>query len=88
MGEDIIHVPLYLSQMRLSLITGIKGAREDTWRKYLEELESASSYLEYDLQFGNAGEWTYFALDTTATAQSEIYFKKYIANITLLKHFK
>jgi len=55
--EDIIKVPLYLSQMRLSVVTGIKGAREDKWVKFLEELESASSHFEYDLQFGNAGEW-------------------------------
>ncbi|XP_053381880.1 uncharacterized protein LOC128549320 [Mercenaria mercenaria] len=51
--EDVVHIPLYLSQLRLSKVTGIKGESEGSWKTYVRKLERKSSYIEYDLHFGN-----------------------------------
>lgn len=55
MGLDVVHVPLYLSQLRLVEVTGIKGASAEKWKTYLEELAIAAGYIEYNHEFGNPG---------------------------------
>ncbi|XP_053382831.1 uncharacterized protein LOC128549664 [Mercenaria mercenaria] len=57
--EDVVHIPLYLSQLRLSKVTGIKGESEGSWKSYVRELERKSSYIEYDLQFGNQSKFSF-----------------------------
>ncbi|XP_052761775.1 uncharacterized protein LOC128204398 [Mya arenaria] len=70
MDPDVIHVPLYLSQLRLALITGIKGVAKQKWASYQEELDNASSYIEYDLSFGNQGIGQY---DPSAVHSGSLY---------------
>ncbi|XP_045181295.2 uncharacterized protein LOC123540378 [Mercenaria mercenaria] len=53
LGTDILHVPLYLSQLRLCRVTGIKLLSEDGWKKHCDMLEEESRHMEYDLLFGN-----------------------------------
>ncbi|XP_052761782.1 uncharacterized protein LOC128204404 [Mya arenaria] len=70
MDPDVIHVPLYLSQLRLALVTGIKGVVKQKWASYQEELDNASSYIEYDLTFGNQGIAQY---DPSAVHSGSLY---------------
>ncbi|XP_060595330.1 uncharacterized protein LOC132749539 [Ruditapes philippinarum] len=51
--SDVTHVPLYLSQLRLSLVTGLKGQSVDRWRVYFDNLLYKCSSIEYDQHFGN-----------------------------------
>ena len=53
MSQEVVHVPLYLSQLRLALITGIKGQSKEKWNGYQQELDRAASYIEFDEEFGN-----------------------------------
>ncbi|XP_060603924.1 uncharacterized protein LOC132756803 [Ruditapes philippinarum] len=50
---DVTHVPLYLSKLRLSLVTGLKGQSFDRWRVYFDNLLYKCSSIEYDQHFGN-----------------------------------
>lgn len=51
--QDVVPVPLYLSHLRLSLVTGVKGQSSEKWKDWEEELDREASYIEYDQQFGN-----------------------------------
>ncbi|XP_053382836.1 uncharacterized protein LOC123540204 isoform X2 [Mercenaria mercenaria] len=53
MSQEVVHVPLYLSQLRLALITGIKGQPKEKWTGYQQELDRAAAYIEFDQEFGN-----------------------------------
>ncbi|XP_060569706.1 uncharacterized protein LOC132728112 [Ruditapes philippinarum] len=53
LGKEIIHLPLYLSQLRLRLVTGIKGLTEEGWVRHCDALMEESKQIEYDLLFGN-----------------------------------
>ena len=53
MGPDVVNVPLYLSQLRMARVIGLKNTSTQKWRGYLEELERFSSYLKYDKEYGN-----------------------------------
>ncbi|KAH3840643.1 hypothetical protein DPMN_114096 [Dreissena polymorpha] len=55
MGPEVVHVPLYLSQWRMTRVTGLKNTTQLKWRGYLEELARFSSYLNYDKEYGNQG---------------------------------
>ncbi|KAL4218084.1 hypothetical protein ACF0H5_022821 [Mactra antiquata] len=50
---DVVPVPLYLSQLRLALITGIKDQPEYKWKGYQEGVARTCATVEYDLSFGN-----------------------------------
>ncbi|XP_053382834.1 uncharacterized protein LOC128549665 isoform X2 [Mercenaria mercenaria] len=53
LGKDIFHVPLYLSQLRLCRVTGIKFLSKLGWKKHCDTLEEESRHMEYNLRFGN-----------------------------------
>jgi hypothetical protein len=53
MSQEVVHVPLYLSQLRLAIVTGIKGQSKEKWSGYQQELDRAASYIEFDQEFGN-----------------------------------
>ena len=55
MGPEVVNIPLYLSQLRMARVTGIKNTSTQNWRGYLEELERFSSHLKYDKEYGNQG---------------------------------
>ncbi|KAH3709441.1 uncharacterized protein LOC127859056 isoform X2 [Dreissena polymorpha] len=55
MGPDVVNVPLYLSQLRMARVIGLKNSPPQKWRGYLEELERFSYYLKYDKEYGNQG---------------------------------
>ena len=57
MSREVIHVPLYLSQLRLVEVTGIKRAAVEKWKNYQSELALAASYLKYNKEFGNPGKF-------------------------------
>ncbi|KAK3576937.1 hypothetical protein CHS0354_017612 [Potamilus streckersoni] len=48
-----IPVPLYLSDLKLAVVTGIKGKPESVWQRYLEELSDQATALVYDTHYGN-----------------------------------
>ncbi|XP_052271388.1 uncharacterized protein LOC127872099 [Dreissena polymorpha] len=70
MGPDVVNVPLYLSQLRMARVIGLKNAPPQKWRGYLEELEHFSSYLKYDKEYGNQGIAQY---DLSAVHSDAVY---------------
>ncbi|XP_060561658.1 uncharacterized protein LOC132721382 [Ruditapes philippinarum] len=50
---EVIPVPLYLSKLSLSVVTGLKGQCIDRWRVYFDHLVCKCLAIEYDQQFGN-----------------------------------
>ncbi|KAH3712917.1 uncharacterized protein LOC127859037 isoform X1 [Dreissena polymorpha] len=55
MEPDVVNVPLYLSQLRMARVLGLKNSPPQKWRGYLEELERFSAYMKYDKEYGNQG---------------------------------
>lgn len=53
MSTEVVHVPLYLPQLRLSIVSGIKGQPKDKWLSYQEELAKVAASIKYDPEFGN-----------------------------------
>ncbi|XP_060557350.1 uncharacterized protein LOC132717804 [Ruditapes philippinarum] len=53
MSEDIVYIPVYLSQVRLAVVTGIKGQTEGTWNVFQQKLNHTASDIEFDNEFGN-----------------------------------
>ncbi|XP_052252024.1 uncharacterized protein LOC127858783 isoform X2 [Dreissena polymorpha] len=70
MGPEVVHVPLYLSQLRMTRVTGLKNTTQQKWRGYLEELARFSSYLNYEQEYGNQGIAQY---DATAVHSDTVY---------------
>ncbi|XP_052251358.1 uncharacterized protein LOC127858342 isoform X2 [Dreissena polymorpha] len=70
MGPDVVNVPLYLSQLRMVRVIGLKNAPPQKWRGYLEELKRFSSYLRYDNEYGNQGIAQY---DPSAVHSDAVY---------------
>ncbi|KAL3891474.1 hypothetical protein ACJMK2_003736 [Sinanodonta woodiana] len=53
MDPRYVPIPLYLKDLRLSLITGIKGRSRDHWKSFQDELTSiANTALRFDLNYG------------------------------------
>lgn len=53
MSEEIVYIPVYLSQVRLAVVTGIKGQTEGTWSVFQQKLNHTASDIEFDNEFGN-----------------------------------
>lgn len=53
LDNTVLHVPVYLSQLRLCLVTGVKYLSASGWDKHLNDLEEESRKLKYDLLFGS-----------------------------------
>ncbi|XP_045180961.2 uncharacterized protein LOC123540203 [Mercenaria mercenaria] len=53
MNPEVIPVPLYLSQLRVSVVTGIKDQSEEKWTNYQQTLDHEAAGIEFDLEFGN-----------------------------------
>lgn len=53
MDQEVVHVPLYLSRLRLAIITGIEGQSTEKWTHYQQELDRAAQHIEFDQEFGN-----------------------------------
>ncbi|XP_052249436.1 uncharacterized protein LOC127857118 isoform X1 [Dreissena polymorpha] len=70
MGPEVVHVPLYLSQLRMTRVTCLKNTSQQKWRGYLEELARFSSYLNYDKEYGNEGIAQY---DASAVHSDTVY---------------
>ncbi|KAH3711600.1 uncharacterized protein LOC127858218 [Dreissena polymorpha] len=70
MGLDIVNVPLYLSQLRMAIVKGLKDTPPQKWPGYLEELARFSSYLKYDKEYGNQGIAQY---DPSAVHSDAVY---------------
>ena len=56
-SHDNVHVPLYLSNLRLSLVTAIKGQPLQKWTIYQQEITNACKHFHYDAAFGNPGKF-------------------------------
>ena len=54
---DPVRVPLYLSNLRLSLVTAIKGQPLQKWTSYQQEITNACKHFHYDAEFGNPGKF-------------------------------
>ncbi|KAK3584629.1 hypothetical protein CHS0354_003912 [Potamilus streckersoni] len=53
MDPRYVPIPLYLKDLRLSLITGIKGRSREHWKSFQDDLTSiANTALRYDLNYG------------------------------------
>jgi hypothetical protein len=50
---DVTHVPLYLSELSLSVVTGLKGQSVDRWKVFFDQMVYKCSAIEYDEHFGN-----------------------------------
>lgn len=55
LSDAVIDIPLYLSKLRFSLVTGIKDQTNDQWQDFVHTLVNKSSTLVYDHTFGNPG---------------------------------
>lgn len=53
MCKEVVKLPLYLTQLRLALVTGIKGQSMEYWKDHLQELSQVCSKITYDKGFGN-----------------------------------
>lgn len=53
MNPDVLQIPLYLSQLRVSLVTGILNQPDVVWGSFQQELKRLSAQIEYDMQSGN-----------------------------------
>ncbi|XP_052763870.1 uncharacterized protein LOC128205877 [Mya arenaria] len=49
----VIHVPLYLTQLRLAVVTGHKNKSEDEWHAFLKDLAYHCDFFSYDTCYGN-----------------------------------
>lgn len=63
LSDSIIHVPLYLSELRLSPVTGAKGMSQEEWKLFLIHMRRKCSSVIYDEEFGNPGECSPDTLD-------------------------
>ncbi|KAH3713046.1 hypothetical protein DPMN_072810 [Dreissena polymorpha] len=70
MVPEVVNVPLYLSQLRICRLTGLKDTPPQKWQGYLEELARFSSYLKYDQGYGNQGIAQY---DPSAVHSEAVY---------------
>ena len=55
LATEVTPVPLYLKQLRLVEVTGIKGQTKEKWNSLVEQLNAACEKLHYDTGFGNSG---------------------------------
>ncbi|KAK3584630.1 hypothetical protein CHS0354_003913 [Potamilus streckersoni] len=56
MDPRYVPIPLYLKDLRLSLVKGIKGRTAAHWKSFQDELTSiANTALRYDLNYGREG---------------------------------
>lgn len=53
MLEEVINVPLYLSQLKLAIVNGMSERDTETWKKYQKDLDVVCSNMKYDKEFGN-----------------------------------
>lgn len=51
--EDILNLPVHMSQLRLSLVTGIKGHSKRRWKQFLAHIDERTIDVEYDMEYGN-----------------------------------
>lgn len=43
-SKEVVHVPLYLNKLRISVCTGLKGKTKYDWLKFLEDINAAPAY--------------------------------------------
>jgi hypothetical protein len=51
--QEVVLMPLYLSQLRLAVINGIKGQSEEKWNAFRRKLDQVASSIEFNNEFGN-----------------------------------
>lgn len=50
----VMSVPIFLQNLKLSVISGIKGCSEESWKKYQEEMtETVNQNVTFDGNYGN-----------------------------------
>ncbi|XP_060569711.1 uncharacterized protein LOC132728117 [Ruditapes philippinarum] len=52
-NQEVVLMPLYLSQLRLAVINGFKGQSEEKWNAFRRKLDRVASSIEFDNEFGN-----------------------------------
>lgn len=82
---DVLHIPLYLPQLRVSVVTGIVNEPLEGWASFLEELKGFSYEIEYDVLFGIA-DIAEYSTDNTFPGNSYSYIqpKAYVNIDTLM----
>jgi hypothetical protein len=53
--ESIVTVPLYLTQLRVSIVNGIKDQQVNVWKTYKRKINEKCSKINYNGEFGNQG---------------------------------
>ncbi|XP_045181148.2 uncharacterized protein LOC123540306 isoform X2 [Mercenaria mercenaria] len=53
--KDVIQVPLYISQLRVSVVNGLNGGRVQKWKQYKRDVNDQCSMIKYDQEVGNPG---------------------------------
>ncbi|XP_053407323.1 uncharacterized protein LOC128559511 [Mercenaria mercenaria] len=79
-------MPLYLSELRLSIVTGIIGLSFERWRLYVDHIKRECLSIEYDMYFGNPNiaEYDPYAIHSD-TKISYVQPKSYSSIISLVQ---